>query len=143
MSINTYCNFCCNSSKHICIFFYVAAKPNVLDRLTFGEAKSAGPFLDGCNVNLSWIFLSIVCFSFNFNFAIIVLSLQIYLAGFVTSVRDKLNRILNIGGATRLDDISTISDAVTHVVVGDENKASAELKAIKSRGLWYVVMPDE
>ncbi|KYM95649.1 DNA topoisomerase 2-binding protein 1-A [Cyphomyrmex costatus] len=80
-------------------------KLNVLDRLTFGEAKSAGPFLDGCNI---------------------------YLAGFITSVRDKLNRILNVGGATRLDDIS---GAVTHVIVGDENKASAELKAMKSRGL--------
>ena len=47
-----------------------------------------------------------------------------------------MNRILNVGGATRLDDIS---DAVTHVIVGDENKASVELKTIKSRGLWYVV----
>ncbi|XP_012528474.1 DNA topoisomerase 2-binding protein 1 isoform X2 [Monomorium pharaonis] len=86
------------------------AKLNVLDRLTFGEAKSAGPFLDGCNI---------------------------YLAGFVTSVRDKLNRILNVGGATRLDDIS---DAVTHVIVGDENKASVELKTIKSRGLCPYVL---
>ncbi|TGZ37603.1 DNA topoisomerase 2-binding protein 1 [Temnothorax longispinosus] len=82
-----------------------AAKVNVLDRLTFGEAKSAGPFLDGCNI---------------------------YLVGFVTSVRDRLNKILNVGGATRFDEIS---DAVTHVIVGDENKASAELKTIKSRGL--------
>ncbi|XP_018339764.1 PREDICTED: DNA topoisomerase 2-binding protein 1-A isoform X3 [Trachymyrmex septentrionalis] len=81
------------------------SKLSVLDRLTFGEAKSAGPFLDGCNI---------------------------YLAGFVTSVRDKLNKILNVGGATRLDDIS---GAVTHVIVGDESKASAELKAIKSEGL--------
>jgi len=55
----------------------------------------------------------------------------------MTSVRDRLNRILNIGGATRLDDIS---GAVTHVIVGDENKASAELKAIKSRGLWYGIV---
>ncbi|XP_025993748.1 DNA topoisomerase 2-binding protein 1 isoform X2 [Solenopsis invicta] len=85
--------------------FSDVTKLNVLDRLTFGEAKSAGPFLDGCNI---------------------------YLVGFVTSVRDKLNRILNVGGATRLDDVS---DAVTHVIVGDENKASTELKMIKSRGL--------
>lgn len=35
----------------MCIFFCIAAKLNVLDRLTFGEAKTAGPFLDGCNVN--------------------------------------------------------------------------------------------
>ncbi|XP_011691670.1 PREDICTED: DNA topoisomerase 2-binding protein 1 isoform X2 [Wasmannia auropunctata] len=81
------------------------AKLHVLDRLSFNEAKSAGPFLDGCNI---------------------------YLAGFITSVRDKLNRILNVGGATRLDDIS---DAVTHVIVGDESRASAELKVIKSSGL--------
>lgn len=52
----------------------------------------------------------------------------------MTNVRDKLNRILNVGGATRFDDIS---DTVTHVIIGDENKASAELKMIKSRGLWY------
>lgn len=60
--------------------------------------------------------------------------MQIYLAGFVTSVRDRLNKILNVGGATRFDDIS---GAVTHVIVGDESKAFAELKAIKSEGLWY------
>ncbi|XP_012219736.2 DNA topoisomerase 2-binding protein 1 isoform X1 [Linepithema humile] len=78
---------------------------HVLDRLNLSEVKSAGPFLDGCNI---------------------------YLAGFAANVRDKLNRILNVGGATRLDEIS---DAVTHVIVGDENKASAELKVMKSRGL--------
>jgi len=61
------------------------------------------------------------------------LPLQIYLAGFVTSVRDKLNKILNVSGATRFDDIS---GAVTHVIIGDESKASAELKTIKSEGLW-------
>ncbi|XP_011866675.1 PREDICTED: DNA topoisomerase 2-binding protein 1 isoform X2 [Vollenhovia emeryi] len=81
-----------------------AAKLNVLDRLTFDEAKSAGPFLDGCNI---------------------------YLTGFAPNVRDKLSRILNVGGATRFDDIS---DAVTHVIVGDGAKASAELKMIKSSG---------
>ncbi|XP_072746156.1 DNA topoisomerase 2-binding protein 1-A isoform X2 [Anoplolepis gracilipes] len=77
----------------------------VLDRLTFSEAASAGPFLDGCNI---------------------------YLAGFPANIRDKLNRIFNVGGATRFDDISS---AVTHVIVGDEDKASAKLKAMKSRGL--------
>ncbi|KMQ95888.1 dna topoisomerase 2-binding protein 1-like protein [Lasius niger] len=80
---------------------------NVLDRLTFSEVKSAGPFLDGCNI---------------------------YLAGFAANIKDKLNRILNVGGATRFDDIS---DAVTHVIVGDENQASAKLKTMKLRGLWY------
>ncbi|XP_032667662.1 DNA topoisomerase 2-binding protein 1 isoform X2 [Odontomachus brunneus] len=86
---------------------------NVLDRLTFGKAKLAGPFLDGCNI---------------------------YLAGFATSVRDKLNRILNVGSATRLDDIS---DAVTHVIVGDEDKASTELKMMKLRGLCPYVLSIE
>lgn len=60
--------------------------------------------------------------------------MQIYLAGFPANIKDKLNKIFNMGGATRFDDIS---GTVTHVIVGDENKASAQLKAIKSRGLWY------
>ncbi|XP_017886293.1 DNA topoisomerase 2-binding protein 1 isoform X2 [Ceratina calcarata] len=78
---------------------------SIVDRLTFGEAKAAGPFLDGC------------C---------------IYLAGFSTQQRDKINRILNVGSATRLDDIS---DAITHVIVGDKSKAGAELKLLKSKRL--------
>lgn len=77
----------------------------VLDRLTLSQAKMAGPFLDGCNI---------------------------YLAGFTTSQRDKLNRILNVGSATRFDDMS---DVLTHVIVGDENKATSELKFMKSAGL--------
>ncbi|XP_053987839.1 DNA topoisomerase 2-binding protein 1-A isoform X1 [Hylaeus volcanicus] len=77
----------------------------ILDRLTFGEAKTAGPFLDGCNI---------------------------YLAGFSSSQRDKLNKILNVGSATRLDDIS---DALTHVIIGDENRAANDLKLMKSKGL--------
>ncbi|RLU18231.1 hypothetical protein DMN91_008587 [Ooceraea biroi] len=93
--------------------FYGTATLNVVSRLTFSEAKSAGSFLDGCNI---------------------------YLAGFVTSIRDKLNRILNVGGATRLDDIS---DAVTHVIVDDENKAAAELRAMKLRGLSPYVLSIE
>lgn len=60
--------------------------------------------------------------------------MQIYLVGFATHARDKLNKILNVGGATRFDDIS---DTVTHVIVGDKNKASTELKMMKSRGFWY------
>ncbi|XP_018314728.1 DNA topoisomerase 2-binding protein 1-A isoform X2 [Mycetomoellerius zeteki] len=99
-TISNYSNIDAITSK-----LSTTSKLNVLDRLTFGEAKSAGPFLDGCNI---------------------------YLAGFVTSVRDRLNKILNVGGATRFDDIS---GAVTHVIVGDESKAFAELKAIKSEGL--------
>nr|XP_012145489.1 PREDICTED: DNA topoisomerase 2-binding protein 1 [Megachile rotundata]XP_012145498.1 PREDICTED: DNA topoisomerase 2-binding protein 1 [Megachile rotundata] len=78
---------------------------NVFDRLTLSEAKSAGPFLDGCNI---------------------------YLAGFAPNQRDKINKILNVGSATRLDDIS---DVLTHVLVGDEHKAISELKLMKSKGL--------
>ncbi|XP_076286587.1 mutagen-sensitive 101 isoform X2 [Lasioglossum baleicum] len=77
----------------------------ILERLSFSEAKLSGPFLDGCNI---------------------------YLAGFASNQRDKLNKILNVGSATRLDDIS---DALTHVVVGDENKAASDLKMLKSKGL--------
>ncbi|KAI4502718.1 hypothetical protein M0802_001762 [Mischocyttarus mexicanus] len=77
----------------------------VLNRLSLNEAKLAGPFLDGCNI---------------------------YLAGFTISQRDKLNRILNVGGATRLNDIS---DALTHVIIGDESKATNEIKLMKSSGL--------
>lgn len=123
--------------KYICNFCLAAAALNVLDRLTLSEVKSAGPFLDGCNVNIFLIFKVISILHFFFlSFLILhgLCILQIYLAGFAVNVRDKLNRILNVGGATRLDEIS---DAVTHVIVGDENKASAELKAMKARGLWY------
>ncbi|XP_076684949.1 DNA topoisomerase 2-binding protein 1-like isoform X2 [Andrena cerasifolii] len=77
----------------------------IFDRLTFSEAKSAGPFLDGCNI---------------------------YLAGFAPNQRDKLNKILNVGSATRLDDIS---DALTHVIVWDEHRAASDLKSMKTKGL--------
>ncbi|XP_012272472.1 DNA topoisomerase 2-binding protein 1-B isoform X3 [Orussus abietinus] len=77
----------------------------VLERLNLKEAKLAGPFLDGCNI---------------------------YLAGFTAIAREKLNRILNVGSATRLDDLA---DAVTHVLIGDINKASAEIKLMRSKGL--------
>ncbi|XP_012256497.2 DNA topoisomerase 2-binding protein 1-A isoform X1 [Athalia rosae] len=82
-----------------------AAYVEVLTRLNIQAAKKAGPFLDGCNI---------------------------YLTGFTLDHREKLNRILNVGSATRLDNIS---DAVTHVIVGDQNKASVEMKQMKSMGL--------
>ncbi|XP_044585283.1 DNA topoisomerase 2-binding protein 1-A isoform X2 [Cotesia glomerata] len=77
----------------------------VLETLDVKKAKKAGPFLDGCNI---------------------------YLAGFVTQHRDKVNKILNAGSATRFDDLS---DALSHVIVGDKSKAASELKLIKSKGL--------
>ncbi|XP_034950082.1 DNA topoisomerase 2-binding protein 1 isoform X2 [Chelonus insularis] len=78
---------------------------SVVDKLDIKEAKKAGPFLDGCNI---------------------------YLAGFVPQHRDKISRILNVGSATRFDDIS---DSLTHVLVGDPNKANNELKLIQSKGI--------
>ncbi|XP_057320530.1 DNA topoisomerase 2-binding protein 1-A isoform X3 [Microplitis mediator] len=87
------------------------AEPNVpsyvgiLESLDIKEAKKAGPFLDGCNI---------------------------YLAGFATHHRDKVIKILNAGSATRFDDLS---DALSHVIVGDKSKAAQELKLIKSKGL--------
>lgn len=122
------------SNRSVFAFFHADAMLNVLDRLTFSEATSAGPFLNDCNVNKSLQFILYITLFSCFNFTINVLSLQIYLAGFPANIRDKLNRIFNMGGATRFDDIS---GAVTHVIVRDEDKASAKLKAIKSRGLWY------
>lgn len=83
---------------------------------------------------IRWFFRAINNHSFSFNRSR-ELFLQIYLAGFTTSQRDKLNRILNVGSATRLNDIS---DALTHVIIGDESKASNELKSMKSAGLWYL-----
>ncbi|KAI4486795.1 hypothetical protein M0804_006165 [Polistes exclamans] len=83
----------------------IVTELTVLERLSLSEAKLAGPFLDGCNI---------------------------YLAGFTMNQRDKLNRILNVGSATRLNDIS---DALTHVIIGDESKATNEIKLMKSSGL--------
>ncbi|XP_016844726.1 DNA topoisomerase 2-binding protein 1-A [Nasonia vitripennis] len=85
----------------------------VLDRLDIAEAKKAGPFLDGCNI---------------------------YLTGFSSNYRDKLNRILNVGSATRLDEIS---DALTHVIVGDAMKATQDLRVIKSKGLYPYILKVE
>lgn len=76
-----------------------------IDKIDMNQVKKAGPFLDGCNV---------------------------YLAGFSTISKDKINKILNMGSATRLDDIS---DALTHVIVEDSNRAIPDLKIIKSKGL--------
>ncbi|KAJ8681698.1 hypothetical protein QAD02_017490 [Eretmocerus hayati] len=88
---------------------FTAPKSNytaVMDRLSLVDAKKAGPFLDGCNV---------------------------YLTGFSSNHRDKLNRILTYGSATRMDEIS---DALTHVIVGDQTKASQDLRMIRSKNLY-------
>ncbi|XP_023318938.1 DNA topoisomerase 2-binding protein 1-A isoform X3 [Trichogramma pretiosum] len=84
-----------------------------IDRLNVTLAKKAGPFLDGCNI---------------------------YLAGFSSSYKDKLNKILNGGSATRLDEIS---EALTHVIVGDPIKANQDLRVIKSKNLYPYILQVE
>lgn len=69
---------------------------SVLSAICPQMAKNAGNFLDGCDI---------------------------YLSGFRIDEREKLNRILNAGGATRYD---VINEKLTHIIVGDtdsiENK---------------------
>uniref|UniRef100_A0A1A9WPL4 BRCT domain-containing protein n=1 Tax=Glossina brevipalpis TaxID=37001 RepID=A0A1A9WPL4_9MUSC len=60
----------------------------VFEEINPKEAKKAGNFLDGC------------C---------------IYLSGFRSDEREKLNRILNAGGATRYD---AVTEELTHIIVG-------------------------
>ena len=40
---------------------------------------------------------------------------QVYLSGFTAEEKDKLNKILNVGGATRFNEVN---EQVTHVIVG-------------------------
>lgn len=61
----------------------------ILSEISPQNAKKAGTFLDGC------------C---------------IYLSGFTTEDKDKLNKILNVGGATRYNEIN---DKITHIIVGE------------------------
>lgn len=58
------------------------------------KAKQAGSFLDGCCV---------------------------YLSGFRVAEREKLNRVLNTGGATRYDDPR---EGLTHIIVGQLDKTA-------------------
>lgn len=67
------------------------------------QAKKAGTFLDGC------------C---------------IYLSGFRTDEKEKLNRILNAGGATRYD---VVNEKITHIIVGQLD--DSEYKAWKRDNL--------
>ncbi|XP_067639811.1 DNA topoisomerase 2-binding protein 1-A [Eurosta solidaginis] len=71
------------------------------------QAKKAGNFLDGC------------C---------------IYLSGFRLEEREKLNRILNVGGATRYD---VVNEKVTHIIVGRLD--DAELRSWKRDGFLTTV----
>ena len=56
---------------------------------------------------------------------------QIFLSGFRGSTLDKLRKIINIGGATRCNQIT---DNVTHVVIGDRiNSDIEQIKALATR----------
>ena len=61
--------------------------------------------------------------------------MQIYVAGLQSKYKDKLNKIINVSSATRLDEIT---DAITHVLIGDIKKAKNELKVMHSKGLRYI-----
>ncbi|XP_058825988.1 DNA topoisomerase 2-binding protein 1 [Topomyia yanbarensis] len=74
---------------------------DVLDKINLQHAKKAGPFLDGCNI---------------------------YLSGFTGDEKEKLNKILNSGGAIRYDEIS---EHVSHVIVGDQ--VAADFKEIREQ----------
>ncbi|XP_017490641.1 PREDICTED: DNA topoisomerase 2-binding protein 1-A [Rhagoletis zephyria] len=71
------------------------------------QAKKAGNFLDGC------------C---------------IYLSGFRLEEREKLNRILNVGGATRYD---VVNEKITHIIVGQLD--DGELRSWKRDGILTTV----
>ncbi|XP_055843920.1 DNA topoisomerase 2-binding protein 1 [Episyrphus balteatus] len=80
---------------------------SILAEICPKKSKKAGTFLDGC------------C---------------IYLSGFRGEEKDKLNRILNAGGATRYDEIN---ENLTHIIVGQLDEA--DFRAWRSQGLLSVV----
>lgn len=53
-----------------------------------------------------------------------------YITGFGLEHTEKLNKIINLSGATRYDNLS---DRVTHVIVGDPN--CHEVKLIRNKGM--------
>ena len=55
---------------------------------------------------------------------------QIFLSGFRGATLDKLRKIINIGGATRCNQIN---DNVTHVVIGD--RINTDIEHIKTLGM--------
>lgn len=71
------------------------------------KSKKAGTFLDGCSI---------------------------YLSGFRGEEKDKLNRILNGGGATRYDEVN---ENLTHIIVGQLDEA--DFCSWRQQGLLSVV----
>lgn len=80
----------------------------VLAQISLSQAKKAGPFLDGC---------------------------KIYLSGFAADDKEKLNKILNSGGATRFDELS---DRISHMIVGDH--VQADFREIREQKLTPHIM---
>ncbi|XP_066905293.1 DNA topoisomerase 2-binding protein 1 [Halyomorpha halys] len=68
----------------------------LLEEINMLDVKAAGPFLDGC---------------------------KIYLSGFSPQECEKLKRLINSGGATLF---TSLSDNLSHVVVGDFSAADAK-----------------
>uniref|UniRef100_A0A1Q3EWX2 Putative dna topoisomerase 2-binding protein 1-a n=2 Tax=Culex tarsalis TaxID=7177 RepID=A0A1Q3EWX2_CULTA len=84
----------------------VSSKPTYKDslaKINVPLAKKAGLFLDGCNI---------------------------YLSGFTGEEKDKLNKILNSGGATRYDELS---DGISHVIVGSQ--VAADFREMREQNL--------
>lgn len=81
----------------------------------------AGQYLDGCSVS-NRNHLEVELFSNSVWF-------QVYFTGFSNDHADKINKIINLSGATRYD---TYSERVTHVIVGDPT--FHEVKVIKNKG---------
>ncbi|XP_060533164.1 DNA topoisomerase 2-binding protein 1-A isoform X2 [Cylas formicarius] len=79
------------------------ASAELVDNMDLKKIKGAGQFLDGCSI---------------------------FVAGFDPEHRDKLNKIVNLSGATRYDEVS---DRITHVIVGDAS--CPEVINIKTAGL--------
>lgn len=103
------------------------------EKLDVKEAKRAGNFLDGCSVSF---ILDFHVFpkkkKSNFNFKLNEQSnhfiRQVFLCGFATDEKEKINKILNAGGATRFD---TINSNVSHILVGSPSKKDvAMLQAV-------------
>ncbi|KAL0280534.1 UNVERIFIED_CONTAM: hypothetical protein PYX00_001796 [Menopon gallinae] len=73
---------------------------DVINNVLLKNLKDAGQFLDGCNI---------------------------YLCGFTAEDMEKLKKVLNVGGATRFNDLN---EFVTHVIVG--KKTDSLLATLKN-----------
>lgn len=94
------------------------------EKLNFQEAKRAGVFLDGCSVSVIH-FIRLISIYNIFQFI-----QQIFIIGFTNEEKEKVNKILNAGGATRYD---TINSNLSHIVVGSPSTKDVKmLQAIQT-----------